>query len=101
MRFARFLIFLSYFVFPHAAVSDISSAKLAMENNANPLILLSTSLGDIYIELLPDEAPNNVVNFLALAHGEVEFIEESSDKPWFLHLSYFEFLIDFPHLFWL
>lgn len=51
-----------------------------MENSTNPLILLSTSTGDIYIELLPDEAPNNVENFLALAHGEIEFIDPNSDS---------------------
>ncbi len=59
--------------------ADAISAEAAMEDPANPLILLSTSTGDIYIELLPNEAPNNVENFLALAQGEVEFIDPNSN----------------------
>ena len=47
-------------------------------------MLLSTSLGDIYIELFKDEAPNNVENFLALAHGEIEFIEKDSRNAFIL-----------------
>ncbi|NKB31509.1 MAG: hypothetical protein GKR91_00205 [Pseudomonadales bacterium] len=59
--------------------ADALSAQAAMEDRSNPLILLSTSTGDIFIELLPNEAPNNVENFLALAHGEVEFIDPNSN----------------------
>ena len=59
--------------------SDAISAEAAMEDSTNPLVLLSTSTGDIYIELLPDEAPNNVENFLALAHGEIEFEDPNSN----------------------
>lgn len=59
--------------------ADAISAEAAMEDPANTLILLSTSTGDIYIELLPNEAPNNVENFLALAQGEVEFIDPNSN----------------------
>ena len=59
--------------------SDDISAEAAMEDPTNPLVLLSTSTGDIYIELLPNEAPNNVENFLALAHGEVEFVDPNSN----------------------
>ena len=59
--------------------SDAISAEAAMEDPTNPLVLLSTSTGDIYIELLPNEAPNNVENFLALAHGEIEFEDPNSN----------------------
>ena len=59
--------------------SDAISAEAAMEDSTNPLVLLSTSTGDIYIELLPNEAPNNVENFLALAHGEIEFEDPNSN----------------------
>ena len=83
MRFVKYLIFHLCFFFTHIAVSDAGSARLVMENNTNPLILLSTSLGDIYIELFSDEAPNNVANFLALAHGEVEFTEKSSGNTFY------------------
>ena len=83
MRFVKYLFLLSYFIFPQLAVSDVDSARLAMENKSNPLILLSTSLGDIYIELLPEEAPNNVMNFLALAHGEIEFTDDSTGNSFY------------------
>ena len=55
--------------------ADEASARLAMENPLNPLLLLSTSQGNIYLELLPEEAPQNVERFIALAQGEVEFFD--------------------------
>lgn len=61
------------------AFGDATTATAAMEDATNPLLLLSTSTGDIYIELLPAEAPNNVENFLALAHGEIEFVDPNSN----------------------
>tara|TARA_B100000686_G_C16760982_1_gene958658 strand:- start:1240 stop:2094 length:855 start_codon:yes stop_codon:yes gene_type:complete len=59
--------------------ANSATAVFAMEDVTNPLILLSTSAGDIYIELLPAEAPRNVANFLALAHGEIEFQDPNSN----------------------
>lgn len=55
--------------------ADQRSARQAMENQDNPLLLLSSSQGPIYIELLPDEAPQNVQRFLDLAAGDVEFTD--------------------------
>ena len=53
-----------------------------MENSANPLLLLSSSKGDIYLELFPAEAPNNVANFIALAQGtEADASENDSAAP--------------------
>ena len=40
--------------------ADKDSATANMENPSNPLVLLSTSSGDIYIELFPLEAPKTV-----------------------------------------
>jgi len=54
-----------------AAHADISTARLAMEDPDNPLLLMRTSRGDVYLELFPQAAPRNVANFIALAHGEV------------------------------
>lgn len=56
-----------------AVHADTASALLAMEDSQNPLVLISTSQGEIYLELFPAEAPNNVENFLALAEGEKTF----------------------------
>jgi cyclophilin family peptidyl-prolyl cis-trans isomerase len=51
-----------------------------MESQDNPLLLLSSSQGPIYIELLPDEAPQNVERFLSLAAGEVEFVDSVANS---------------------
>ena len=64
--------------------ADASSAQLAMESPQNPLILLNTSQGEIYLELFPAEAPKNTANFIALAEGEVEIfnpVSNSSNMP--------------------
>ena len=57
----------------NTAIADTSSALLAMEDPRNPLIRISTSQGEIYLELFPFEAPRNVENFIALAEAEKEF----------------------------
>lgn len=62
------------------ALADTSSALLAMEDPQNPLILISTSQGEIYLELFPLEAPDNVANFIALAEGEKDFINQDSGE---------------------
>ena len=83
IKAVKFHFLLLYFTLPHIAFSDVNSAMQVMENNSNPLMLLSTSLGDIYIELFKVEAPNNVDNFLALAHGEIEFTEKDSGNTFY------------------
>ena len=52
---------------PAQAGADAVSAAAAMEDTANPLVLINTEAGPIHVELLPGEAPLNVANFLALA----------------------------------
>lgn len=39
--------------------------KIPMSETANPVVLMSTSMGDITIELFADKAPLSVANFLA------------------------------------
>jgi peptidyl-prolyl cis-trans isomerase B (cyclophilin B) len=39
--------------------------KAAPKEGKNPMVLLSTNMGDIKIELFPDKAPKTVENFLA------------------------------------
>lgn len=79
----RFILslLLSLFTAANLAYADTQSALLAMEDPQNPLVLLSTSQGEIYLELYPGEAPRNVENFLALAEGEKEFINPDSGEP--------------------
>ncbi|MCH8264150.1 MAG: peptidylprolyl isomerase [Proteobacteria bacterium] len=83
----------------HPGHADTASAELAMEDPLNPLLLISTSQGNIYIELFPNEAPRNVANFLALATGEVEFIDADTGaefKPrYFNGLRFHRVITDF------
>lgn len=60
---------------PISAFADINSARLAMEDTTNPLLLFGTSRGDIYVEMFPQESPNNVQHFIALAAGEIEILD--------------------------
>lgn len=67
----------------HSTVlADANSARLAMENALNPLLLISTSRGELYLELFPDEAPNNTANFIALAEGEIEIRDSESNASY-------------------
>jgi peptidyl-prolyl cis-trans isomerase A (cyclophilin A) len=59
-------------------IADETSARAAMENSANPLVQIATTEGNIFIEMLVNEAPQNATNFLALAAGEVEIADPES-----------------------
>ena len=65
----------------NTALADTSTAILAMEDPQNHLVRISTSQGEMFLELFPLEAPNNVENFIALASGEKEFINQSTGEP--------------------
>jgi len=65
----------------NTALADTSTALVAMEDSQNPLIRISTSKGEMYLELYPLEAPNNVENFIALAEGEKEFTNLKTGEP--------------------
>ncbi|NQV69976.1 MAG: peptidylprolyl isomerase [Pseudohongiella sp.] len=62
----------------NSVFADAASAQLAMEDPQNPLLLLNTSQGEIYLELFPAEAPKNTANFIALAEGEIEIVDAES-----------------------
>ncbi|MEX0618508.1 MAG: peptidylprolyl isomerase [Pseudohongiellaceae bacterium] len=65
----RLIVTLSLCWTMHAA-ADLNSAMAAMESRDNPLLLVSTSQGAVYIELYPGEAPRNATFFSELAQGE-------------------------------
>jgi cyclophilin family peptidyl-prolyl cis-trans isomerase len=44
-----------------------------VEKPKNPVVLLKTTKGDIYLELFADSAPKTVDNFLGLANGTKEY----------------------------
>ena len=67
---------LLFALLPSISQADLTTARQAMENDSNPLLLMTTSRGAIYTELFPAEAPDNVDRFIALAEGQVEFFDE-------------------------
>ena len=75
------LLILSLLASLNTALADTSTALLAMEDPQNHLVRMSTSQGEMYLELFPLEAPNNVENFIALANGEKEFKNQSTGEP--------------------
>ncbi len=78
----KLLVFILILFAPaYSALADTTTALLAMENPQNPLIRVSTSQGEIYLELFPLEAPRNVANFIALAEGEKEFTQQETGEP--------------------
>lgn len=74
------LLVISLLASLNTAIADVSTALLAMEDPQNPLVLVSTSQGEIYLELFPAEAPENVENFIALAQGEKNLINQNTGE---------------------
>lgn len=68
-----------------AVFADEQSARLGMESPDNPLVLISTSQGAIYVELFPSEAPLNVANFISLAEGQTEIRDQQTGAASFPH----------------
>ncbi len=61
-----------------------SAAALIAEDAAKPApvhtrVVITTSLGTVVVELLDDEAPATVANFLALAEGEKAFTDPTTN----------------------
>ena len=57
------------------ATADVTTATQAMENTSNPLLLMRTSRGEVFLELFPESAPRNVANFIALAQARVPLFD--------------------------
>ncbi|HTR00314.1 MAG TPA: peptidylprolyl isomerase [Candidatus Acidoferrum sp.] len=68
------------------------SVEVPVEAADNPLVLLQTSLGDLVIELFPQEAPQTVANFLGLATGTKAFTDPETggeaQRPFYDGLSF-------------
>lgn len=56
-----------------STASAPTTRKSTREDPANPVALIKTNHGDIYLELFVKEAPKTVGNFLDLANGKKEF----------------------------
>ena len=75
-----------------------TSAPLKKESPANPVVVIKTSEGDIYVELFKDEAPKTVQNFTELAEGTKEFTDATNKKvkkPFYDGLVFHRVLKDF------
>lgn len=53
---------------------------LTKEFPNDPVCLIKTSLGDIYVELFVEEAPETVKNFIGLAEGQKEYTNQQGQK---------------------
>jgi len=60
--------------------SVLGSLEEKMQDESNPLVLMKTSKGNIYIELYKKAAPETVDNFTGLAEGAKEFTEPQSNS---------------------
>lgn len=62
------------------SVAYTAEKKLVPESKDDPIVLIKTSMGDIYIELYRKAAPQTVKNFLDLALGRKEFRDPETGK---------------------
>ncbi len=66
---------------------------------ANPIAIISTSQGDIEVELFADQAPETVANFLGLAEGTKEFVNaktgEKEKRPFYDGLTFHRVIKNF------
>lgn len=57
-----------------------SVATFAQETSENPIVVMSTTHGNVTIELFAKDAPETVKNFIGLAEGTKEFTDASGNK---------------------
>ena len=61
-------------------VGSVDFKKYAMEDASRPVCRISTSMGNIDIELFDDETPGTVANFIGLAAGTKEYTDPQSGR---------------------
>lgn len=74
------LLFIAVLAASFFLVAEENTLKFEKENADDPVVLLKTSMGDIYIELFAKEAPKTVANFLDLAEGKKEFTDPKTSE---------------------
>ena len=60
--------------------SLVSAEDFRKEDAEDPVCLIRTSMGDVYVELFAKEAPKTVRNFIDLAEGRKEFTDPKTRK---------------------
>ncbi len=68
-----FAIVLSLFM-----ASASFAQEIVKEKPTNPILLMKTNFGDLYIEMFPEEAPKTVANFMDLATGKRAFVDHKT-----------------------
>jgi len=63
-----------------ATAQDKNEDKPKPQEKANPVLLISTSMGEIQIELWPAHAPKTVKNFIGLAEGTKQWKDPRSGQ---------------------
>ena len=80
------LALFALFVLP-ASSASAADPKLELEDKSNPVVLIKTNMGDIYLELFAKEAPKTVENFIGLAEGTKTFTDpktnEDAKRPYY------------------
>ncbi len=70
-----------------------------LNNSKNPVVLMQTTSGDIYIELFEKGAPKTVANFIGLAEGTKEFTDpktkETVKRPLYAELKFHRVIKNF------
>ena len=54
--------------------------EIVREKTTNPVLLMKTNFGNIFIEMFPEEAPKTVANFIDLAMGKRTFVDHKTNK---------------------
>ncbi len=69
------------------------------EKPTNPVLVMKTNFGDVYIEMFPEEAPKTVANFMSLAIGERVFVDDKTKakvkRPFYDGLKFHRVIKDF------
>lgn len=89
-----FAIALSFFM-----ASASFAQEIVKEKPTNPVLLMKTNFGDVYIEMFPEEAPKTVANFMDLAMGKRVFVDhktsEKVKRPFFDGLKFHRVIKEF------
>ncbi len=70
---AKFIMVLTIVCILYVISNQLPASGGTMKEHINPVCVIKTSMGEIFIELFANEAPNTVKNFIELAEGKKEY----------------------------